>query len=334
MKRTAPNKRTLLYSFQKVVTGTDLSKRRIPKMALETGVAGPRVWLTACIHGDEIGGTVLIHELFKVLRKVMHRGSVMAFPIVNPFGFEQATRFLPYSKEDLNRLFPGKEKGSPGQRIAWMVYETIVHDCPTVVLDIHNDWIRSIPYTLLDRSYTTMHKSRLKTDLNEYARHLGFPVVVDTEAISGSLSGTLIREGIPALTLEVGESYSVNETMTARGVAAILRLLHHLQMTETDVSVPPAPTHEDTLYYYQQNPLCSTSGIVRFLVKEGSFVRKGQKFARVYNAFGKIQETLHAAGEGLVLGRADHALSFPGLPIMAFGVGMDQHQQDLKHLDS
>ena len=308
------------YSFIKMVTGTDLSKRRIPKMETDSGVSGPNVWLTGCIHGDEIGGTVLIQEVFKKLKKLLRKGCVKAFPIVNPFGFEQASRLLPFSREDLNRLFPGKENGSLGERIVHTVYQNIITDSPDLVLDLHNDWIRSIPYTLLDHSFMDIADRGFKKKMYTYAEKLGFPVVLDNVPIPGSLSGTLLNKGIPSMTLEVGESFSVNESMTERGVEAVLSLLHHLGMLDESYSQEVQEVVDPGLYLYDQKPLSSTSGIIRFHTREGTAVKKGQLIAKVYNAFGKHQETLYALDDGLVLGRTDHSLSFPGFPIMAFGI--------------
>jgi len=309
------------YTSTKLVTGTDLSKRRIPKMVMDSGKEGPAVWLTGCIHGDEIGGTVLIHEIFKILRKSLWRGRVSAFPIVNPFGFEALTRLLPYSKEDLNRLFPGKSQGSLGERIVFTVFNDIFQDKPDLVLDFHNDWIRSIPYTLIDNAFLNVEDHTFKNKLEAYARVLGFPVIIDTEYITGSLSGSLLKRGIPALTVEVGESFSVNEAMTRKGVAAVMRLFYHLEMIEEgDHSKSEIQLPEPEMYFYESNPLSSTSGILRFHTREGAHIRKGQVIARVYNAFGKSQETLCALHDGIVLGRTDHALSFPGFPVMAFGI--------------
>ena len=53
------------YSFIKIMTGSDLSRRRLPFMSAESSKSGPVVWLTGCGHGDEVGGTVVIQEIFK-----------------------------------------------------------------------------------------------------------------------------------------------------------------------------------------------------------------------------------------------------------------------------
>ena len=316
------NKVVSKYQFMPLVTGTDLSKRRIPLMMVDSGNPGPCVWMTACIHGDEIAGTVIIQELFKLLKHEIQYGKVLAFPIVNPFGFEQKTRFIPYSKEDLNRLFPGNVKGSLGERIAAIVFNKIIDSGPTLVLDLHNDWIRSIPYTLLDQDFSSGPHPEIAERLIEYAFVLGFPVVLDTEHISGTLSGMLLKKGIHALTLELGASNYVSEINIKQGVSAILKLLGHIGLFKTDNKVPleDYPMAPGKLLRYSQLPLSSTSGIIRFYTGAGDKVRSGQMIAKVYNAFGKIQEVLRAKNDGLVLGCSDTSLAFPGFPVMAFGI--------------
>jgi predicted deacylase len=325
LKKKVPihqKKITTKYQFIRLVTGTDLSKRRIPFMMIDSGNPGPVVWMTACIHGDEISGTVIIQELFKLLRREICLGKLYAFPIVNPFGFEQKSRFIPYSKEDLNRLFPGNEKGSLGERIAAIIFKKIIQTNPTLVLDLHNDWIRSIPYTLIDRDYIANTNADIFSKLNTYACTLEFPVVLDTEKITGNLSAILLNRGIPALTLELGASNFVSEENIKMGVSAITRLLKHLGMLKVDYAKNSAvPTKSaGEFLFYSQLPLSSTSGIIRFYTEAGRFVQSGQVIAKIYNAFGKAREVLVAENDALVLGCSDTSLAFPGFPVMAFGI--------------
>ena len=139
------------YSFLKIMTGSDLSRRRIPMMTIKSGRPGPVVWLTACIHGDEVGGMVVIQELFRYIRRNPLRcGSLYALPLMNPIGFEMAARHVTMSKEDLNRSFPGNRQGTLAQRIADRIMTAIGETGPDLVIDLHNDWMRSIPYAVIE----------------------------------------------------------------------------------------------------------------------------------------------------------------------------------------
>ncbi|MBI2436092.1 MAG: succinylglutamate desuccinylase/aspartoacylase family protein, partial [Candidatus Hydrogenedentes bacterium] len=135
--RKDPATTRIRYSFLKILTGSDLSRRRLPLMAAESVLPGPVVWLTACAHGDEVGGIIVIQEVFKRIRRhKLLRGSVLAFPLMNPIGFETATRNITVSQEDLNRSFPGDQHGSLGERIAHRISSYIVQTQPALVLDL------------------------------------------------------------------------------------------------------------------------------------------------------------------------------------------------------
>ena len=144
------------------MTGSDLSRRRLPFMSAVSENPGPVLWLTDCGHGDEICGIVIIQEIFRKIRRILLNGSVYAFPLMNPIGFETASRNITVSREDLNRSFPGAMTGTLGEIIADRIFSTIMETSPALVLDLHNDWIKSIPYTLIDSNpgstYGTAYK--------------------------------------------------------------------------------------------------------------------------------------------------------------------------------
>jgi predicted deacylase len=210
------------YSFLKILTGSDLSRRRLPLMSARSVHPGPVVWLTACGHGDEICGIVIIQEVFKRIRQSLLCGAIHAFPLMNPLGFETASRNITLSREDLNRSFPGEGTGSLGKRIANRIFSTIMETSPHLVLDLHNDWIESIPYVLIDHHHGDLHQAAYdKTE--SFAKQTGFVAILDTEELPSTLSCNLLLNDVPALTLELGESYVINERNVEYGLEAIWR---------------------------------------------------------------------------------------------------------------
>ena len=65
--------------------------------------------------------------------------------------------------------------------------------------------------------------------------------------------------------------------------------------------------------------MSSSSGIIRFKVKPGQLVKKDQPIAKIYNVFGRLEQTLVAEHDGIVLGHADSSVALPGEPIVSFG---------------
>lgn len=321
-KQPVPREQQVKYSFLSILTGSDLSRRRLPMMTATSAQPGPVVWLTACGHGDEVGGMVIIQEIFKRLRKSpLRRGALHAFPLMNPLGFETASRHITPTEEDLNRSFPGSRTGSLGERIAHRIFTAIMETEPAFVLDLHNDWMKSIPYTLLD-PFPGANHGAVYERASEVSQAAGFLVIRDTEEAHRTLSYSLLRHDVPALTLELGGSYVVDEHLTRLGRGAIWRVLTHLGLTEPVDEPPEHPVPgdlRDQLLRYIDAPMASTSGVIRFLVEPGRRVKQGQPVARTYNAFGKLQETLAAPCDGIILGHADSSVVFPGMRCMAFG---------------
>jgi hypothetical protein len=291
-------------------------------MAVESANYGPVVWLTACVHGDEVGGMVIIHEIFKQIRKTLLKGALYAFPLMNPLGFETASRDIILSKEDLNRSFPGNKNGSLAERIAYKTFTTIVQTNPTLVLDLHNDWQKSIPHTLLDAYPGASHEAAYGK-AQSFSEKTGLPVVLETDELKKTLTYSLLQHNIPALTLELGESYVVNEKNIEYGVKSVLNILDHIDMIEplAEPFYYPVPEVCRTqILRYSQRPLSSTSGVIRFLAKPGDMVKKGQSVAKIYDAFGKLEEIITAPDDGIILGHSDFSVAFPGVPVMAFGI--------------
>ena len=105
---------------------------------------GPRLFVCAAVHGDEINGVEIIRRVLRhrALRQI--RGSLIAVPIVNLYGFVGLSRYLP-DRRDLNRVFPGNEKGSLASRYAHHFFDGIVRQCDYGI-DLHTAAVRRVNY--------------------------------------------------------------------------------------------------------------------------------------------------------------------------------------------
>lgn len=97
--------------------------------------SGPRLWLSAAIHGDEINGVEIIRQVIGKIKPQQLKGTLIAVPIVNIFGFIEQSRYLP-DRRDLNRCFPGSATGSLASRLAHLFMEEIVSGS-THGIDLH-----------------------------------------------------------------------------------------------------------------------------------------------------------------------------------------------------
>jgi uncharacterized protein len=294
---------------------------------------GPLIWITACSHGDEVSGIVVVQEIFKHIRRRLLCGTIQSFPLMNPLGFEMGSRNISQSGEDLNRSFPGNPSGSLGERIAHRIFNAITEEKPALVLDLHNDWIESIPYILLDHDPGDLKNTAYKDSIS-VSKKAGLCLIVDTESIEKSLSYNLLLRNIPALTLELGKPNVVSEANVKYGLEAIWNMLAHFGMVsdqDEPFHYPLAPGYgQGRLLKYSDKPYGSKTGILRFMVKPGDVVETGQRLAKNVNAFGKLQETINAIDDAIVLGYSDSSAVFPGMPVIALGVPYSPGGQNKK----
>ena len=316
------NKSNFKYSFIKVLTGSDLSNRRLPFMQTWGENKGPTIWITACSHGDEVGGVVLVQEVFHHIKKnKLLKGIINSFPLMNPIGFENISRNISLTKEDLNRCFPGNTMGTLAERMAYLIYSNIIETKPDLVIDIHNDWQKSIPYILLDKESPGIDNNIYNKTI-EIAKKSGFILIKDHESIRNSLSCSLLHNSIPSFTLELGESYVVNEKNIKMGTRSILQILEYFGMIK-NINPPfkyDLPGYDNILLDYNEKPLCSKSGIIRFNIKPGDIIKKGHTVAKIYNAFGKQLESIKPPYDAIILGHRDSSVAFPGTSLIAYGI--------------
>src|SRR5210317_2599758 len=97
--------------------------------------AGPVLFVSAAVHGDELNGVEIIRRLLRLKTLASMRGTLLAVPIVNVHGFLDQSRYLP-DRRDLNRSFPGSRKGSVAARMAYTFMHEIV-DKADFGIDLH-----------------------------------------------------------------------------------------------------------------------------------------------------------------------------------------------------
>ena len=183
--------------------------------------AGPKLFVCAAIHGNEINGVEIIRSLFR--RKALKnlRGTLVAIPIVNVFGIIQHSRYLPDGR-DLNRSFPGTETGSLASRLAYMFSEQIVSQCSHGI-DLHTagGHRTNLPQIRADFS---------KPGTLEMAKAFGVPVVIDSPVREGSLRQAAGESEVPLLLYEAGESLRFDSFSITTGVKGIVSVMQYLGM--------------------------------------------------------------------------------------------------------
>ena len=262
---------------------------------------GPTLFISAAIHGDEINGVEIIRRLLqsKVLENL--RGTLLAIPIVNVYGFLNHTRYLPDGR-DLNRSFPGSEKGSLTGRVAHTFVQEIVNKC-THGIDLHTGARHRSNFPQI-RADLSNPETRLMTEA------FGVPVALDAKLRDGSLRGCAAESGVPLILYEAGEALRFEELYIRAGVKGIINVMRHIGMLRK--SHRKKPLAHPIISYKTSWVRAPESGILRTLVPLGDKVTKGQTLAMVADPLGSAETAITAPDDGMVIGRTNLPLVYEG----------------------
>jgi predicted deacylase len=263
---------------------------------------GPRLFVSAAIHGDELNGVEIIRRLMnqKVLSRL--RGTLITIPIVNVYGVIQHSRYLP-DRRDLNRNFPGHERGSLAGRLANLFMKEIVANA-THGIDLHTG--------ALNRNNLPQIRANMKDEAtSDLAHAFGVPLLIDSHIRDGSLREAAAEYGIPMLLYEAGEALRFDEVSIRAGVKGIINVMRKLAMlpaVRRRIKQPFEPTVVNTTSWVR----APESGILRALVPLGGRVKRDQLLGVIASPFGDQEYEVKTPYSGIVIGRTNLPLTNEG----------------------
>jgi len=261
---------------------------------------GPVIFVSAAVHGDEINGVEIIRRLLNSKTLAYLRGTLLAVPVVNPFGFIQRSRYLP-DRRDLNRSFPGTSKGSLAGRMAHLFMSQIAGRCDYGI-DLHTG---SNFRTNLPQIRACLEDQKTL----ELALAFGTPIVVPSELRDGSLREAVAAVGKPVLVYEGGEALYFNETAIKVGLRGILNLMRHVGM----LPARRRAKQRDAIVTDRTSWVRATmSGTFSRTVKLGEMVKKSALLGTLSDPLGDDLEEVRAPFRGVVIGQLNLPLAHEG----------------------
>lgn len=254
---------------------------------------GPTLFVSGGIHGDEVIGVEIIRRVLSTPGLSRLKGTLLAVPIVNTFGFINHSRYLP-DRRDLNRVFPGSVGGSLASRLAHRFMTEIVEKSD-LGIDLHSAAIHRT-------NYPQVRISPDDTAMESLAQVFGAPIVMRSALRDGSLRQAAKDIGKDVLLFEAGEGLRFDEVSVRAGVAGILRVMHHLGMIPAKgVSKPKASAQFCPSSKWLRAPM---GGLIRSYKADGELVRTGELLATISDPFGEEEKHIEAPFSGIIVGRA------------------------------
>jgi predicted deacylase len=290
---------TIELQLPPLYTHTPLS---LPVHIVRGAKEGPRLFVSAAIHGDELNGTEIIRRLLKQPALKRLRGTLVAVPVVNVYGLIHHSRYLP-DRRDLNRSFPGSNKGSMAARLAHIFMKEIVHNCSHGI-DLHTGAIHR----------SNLPQIRANLDDEETARlaeTFGVPVLLNSNIRDGSLREAAAEHGIPMLLYEAGEALRFDEVSIRAGVKGIINVMRSLEM------LPPSRArrkkHSEPFVARSSTWVrAPASGLFRKVCSLGSRVKRGEVLGIVDDTQGGEGSEVIATAGGIIIGCTEIPLVHEG----------------------
>ncbi len=267
--------------------------------------AGPTVFISAAIHGDEIIGVEIVRRVLRALRPRRMQGTLIAVPIVNSFGFINRSRYLP-DRRDLNRSFPGSEGGSLASRLADIFLQDIVKRCDFGI-DLHS---AAIHRTNLPQIRIAAGNERLLQLASAFAA----PLTLTSPLRDGSLRKAARENGVEILLFEAGEALRFDETAIRIGVSGTLRVLAHLQMI-ADKGLSGPRVKRQIKSRSSSWVRADAGGLLRAYKTTGDLVDETTVLGVIADPVGQVEKEVFATTAGLIIGRTN-------LPLVNEGDGI------------
>lgn len=265
---------------------------------------GPTMFVSAAVHGDEVIGVEIVRRLLRTANLDTLKGTLLAVPIVNAFGFMNHSRYLP-DRRDLNRSFPGSASGSLAARLASLFLNEVVVRCD-VGVDLHS---AAIHRTNLPQ----IRVSPGRPNTMMLAEAFGAPLILTSKLRDGSLRQAALDREIDILLYEAGEGLRFDENAVRTGVTGILRVMRHLGMISgKQVSKPKVAPIRSTSSNWQRAP---AGGLLRTYKTIGEAVSEGDVLGVISDPFGETETEILSEDNGLMIGRTN-------LPIVNEGDGL------------
>ncbi len=264
----------------------------VPVIVVKGAKPGPRLLLTAAIHGDELNGIDVIHQLVADLDPASLSGTVIAVPGLNTPGLMQDAREWVTddgrSQPNLNRVMPGKEGGSDIDDYAGRLWSRLIRPNADQAVDLHTQ-SRGTAYVLY--AFASTPRTRAIAEL------MAPDIIKLDPGEKGTVENELTNDGVPAITLELGRPDVFDPDMVRRGVAGITNLMREMKMRDGAVVAKSPATYVANSIIVVRAP---RAGFAHLLLPLGSDVKKGEALATISDAFGRITDTIRAPLTGRI----------------------------------
>ncbi len=290
----------------------DSTRVYLPVIIMNGASDGPRITINGATHPTEHIG---VHALQILLREKLDptklKGSVIAFPVANPFAQQFSTYVSPHDGINMSRTYPGSKDGTVTQRFANFIWEEAALKSD-LVIDQHENAKEALYFSIVAGA----KDNDTETKALKLARAFGTTVIrtggsenmpaVYAAAGGESLGTAAMRAGIPAFTPEYETTTDIGFNENDLGIRVALRglnnVLKELGMLPGEIEKQNEVKVMEGDYVSWGMNTCKRGGLTRRLVHCGVRLSKGTPISDTYDPFGTMIERVEMPVDGYIWG--------------------------------
>lgn len=261
---------------------------------------GPRVLVTAGIHGCEYPGIVAAIRLFQELEPSELCGEVTIITVCSVQSFQKRSFFVnPADGKNPNRFFPGNIDGTYSEVQAYHLFNDFILKSD-FYLDLHGgDMVEAlVPFSIYHGGENN-ETERLSRELAEY---YGLPHIVRTATggawnDGGTTYANAAKAGIPAAIVEVGGVGQLERKCVDGHLHGLRNVLRHLKCLGGAAEKPANIQYYDNFTWV----MSPAAGIFIRSIELGDSLTKGQKIGQVEDFFGNKLAEVVSPCDGIIL---------------------------------
>jgi hypothetical protein len=276
-----------------------LSGWQWPYIAFNGASPGPALLVTGGIHGSEYVSIDAAIRLGAAIDPKTLRGQILCLPVMNPAAFwERAAYVVPIDNLNLNRVFPGKAKGSFTERLAYQLVQKAMRHADAYI-DLHGGDVPEalVPFNI----YYETGDAKLDGKSRAMAEAFGAPAMLLHRASGAPIAGlayaTAAAMGIPSMLAEDGGAGQYDAATASHMHDGLQNVLRVLDMIPGGVRNMPAPRRFEKFDWVRTKG----PGFFRGTVKVGDEVKSGQALGTLVDFFGQTLEEIKADTKGQIL---------------------------------
>jgi predicted deacylase len=283
---------------------------RLPVTVINGPRPGPTAFLSAAIHGDELNGIEVVREVAHEWDHTDICGRLVCLPVLNVQGFLAQERYLPIYERDLNRAFPGKEGSTSSNRIAHSIYHNFIEPCD-FGLDFHTS-TRGRTNTFHVRAHMADEGAA------RLARAFGTNLILAGEGSEGMLRREATDDGIPTITLEMGEAHRFERELIDHALAGVRSVFAEYGIYPQETVRWPGWRTVIEGWDEKTWLRADAGGLVEMHHDRGDLVSEGDPICTITNPFKSDAIEVTAPFTGLVVGVLENPVVYPGNPLCHF----------------